>query len=153
MGYSVIAIYTRITIAVGIFMSDKSNNNEPNTVAVPPSDLLKIKLLDLRERVLEAIHQVHVYKSKGAGDEHAVIKLKPSIKTMFYSLNSALKRGDRKSYDDLKGKVDSDKLSDLLDSFEIMDDWLDRKRIIRVDNIADYDSTRAESENLHKGLS
>jgi len=126
-------------------------NNE-TTVGTPAADVQRILILQRRNDLIEAMEAYHkVASSSSAGyaiDTHIIHARAMSL---FYELQALLQRSLPREryvfllgllYGPRKGKIESLELS-----FFLMNDFLDSKRIIRIDTKKPYDSTRVFQED------
>jgi len=122
------------------------NFEEHQTVAVPPSDLLKIMVLQRRDDVLAALEAYNKLSARSSGvPPHA---LKARIRTLFIDLKAALKNDmDEERFLHLSNLVDSDDVDEMLDAFDLVNEWLYNKKVTRFDTRKSYDPSRAEKEN------
>lgn len=132
--------------------SDMSDVPEYGSVAVPPVDLLRVRLLEMRDDALRAVGQFHRYRSNGASTDTCLALLRPPMLVLYHAIRAAIARDKDKKFAPVPELLAAKDPDSVLAAWELMDDWLDTKRITRVDMIMDYDRTRAEHENKSRGL-
>lgn len=91
------------------------------------------------------------YKVLGLGVKTKTNVIRARLIALFLSIQASLKRTNSLEYEKLKKQVYSPNLDDLEMAYFTINEWMDTKKIIRVDNIKDIDLTRVELENEEKG--
>ena len=91
------------------------------------------------------------YKMLGIGAKIRTNIIRARIIALFLSIQASLKRTSSLNYEELKAQVYSSDLKELEKAYFTINEWMDTKKIIRVDNIKDIDLTRVELENEEKG--
>ena len=102
------------------------------TVATPAVDVKRILMLQDRQYLKEAIgaYKKSMYANI-ATDNHII---RSRLYELFLEVRAGIKRhikGD--DYDQLKDYVDSEEIGEVLQAFEIIDDWLDHIGLTKVD--------------------
>jgi len=130
-----------------------SNRVTSTTVGIPPLEILKIQLLNRRDKVLDAIEQQEVRMAKTKDKDNPAYETIAAIKSFFYAIEPYVKRWlEEEDYTELKSRLTSQQYTDYLSAFRLMNTLLDEKRIIRLDLEREYDTTNVEEENNVKGL-
>ena len=124
--------------------TNEIENNEKD-VAKSPSDIIILDILKIKKNILEIIKKNEVYNNQLNKD---VIS---EIKTLYYYIRSNIKRDDNTLFNKIENQLKEKELQGYITIFLEMDEWLDKKRIIRVDNIKHYDRTSMERENKQRG--
>jgi len=125
------------------------DNSYQKTISTPPSDIIKINLYRKLMFVCDAFEDYYRIRGFKARTYPNVISAR--LIALFLSTQSALKRTKSIDYPELKRKIYSNKIEELEETYFIINEWMDTKKIIRVDNIKDIDLTRVELENEEKG--
>lgn len=126
------------------------------TATQPPGDLLKIMILEKRNHVLQAIEQYNKFQYSNAYYPDNVIRAR--MISYFYIIRSSLKRHYEKKNPEWINEayqIISDKkkpISDLINIFYEIEDFLDLKKLTRFDTMNVWDSTSIEDENEEKSL-
>lgn len=124
---------------------------EYKTVASGPTELLKIIILERRKFLIDAIE--HYNRRKFDNRSASISNIRAEMISLFLEIQAALRRDYKdEEYKELYGMVNSKEPDVLLDAFFQINQWLDEKKLIRVDTKKQYDSTRVESENREKSL-
>lgn len=127
-------------------------NNDYSTLAKTPGDLVKFLYLERWKYVIDAIEE---YKKRGARNHHQPIDiLSARLFSLFQCVQPALYRTikDKKEYDQLEALVYSNEPAALIEAFEIINAWFDKKGLTRIDTIKLYDRSKIEISNMMKGL-
>lgn len=115
-----------------------------------PLDYLKFNILFKRDDALQAITNY---------DQFKLLKAQPStnillsrVRALFRTIKSSLKRNlSKEQFEELIVKADSSKVSDALELFDFMEDYLDKMKVTRVDLFEVYDRSNVEDENKRRG--
>lgn len=127
-------------------MYDEQNK----TISTPQSDIIKINLYRKLMFVCDAFEDY--YKYRGMSVKTSTTNIRARLIALFLSTQSALSRTmSTDDYNSLKDKVYSNTITELEDAYFTINVWMDTKKIIRIDNIKDFDTTRVELENDEKG--
>lgn len=132
--------------------------NADATVSASAIDILRILILQRRNDVIDSLEAFNRIGSHSTQPDTSVIKAR--LLSMFMEIQAMLKRKlteinkitGKTKYEDLREKVSSDNYDLLLESFIIMNEFLDENRLTRIDTKQVYDSTRVNSEDQEKGL-
>lgn len=125
--------------------------NENGTIATPPSELVKILILQRRNDVLDAIEGY--YKMKCAGAEAPKHVVQARIRSLFLEREASLRRQySTEDFKLLETKVFGNSIDESIKAFREIDEYLDRLQITKVDNRQRIDTTNVEAENVGKGL-
>jgi len=126
-------------------------NEKETSVGTPLTELLKIQIM---ERVSYAIDSIEdYYRLKFLDTQAPTHILKSRVLALFMNISSAIKRSPEKIiYSELKQNIFTGNTDTIINSFFEMNDWLDKKNIIRVDTKQTYDKTRVEIENSVNNL-
>ena len=122
-----------------------TDDNFEREVAKSPTDKIIIDILLIRKEVIDLIEKNKIYK--GGLDK----QLRNKITSFYYYIRSNLKRDNTALYNNIETKLKNQDTQEYIQIFLDIDEWLDTKRIIRVDNIKHYDRTSAEKENQQRG--
>jgi len=125
--------------------------NNDVTIGMPASDIVRVLILQRRNDVIEAIEAHNKLHSQGVSPGNAVVRAR--LTSLFLEIQAALKRHLKgNEYAELIKKIASTKDEDLLDAFLLMNEWVDKIRLTRIDTRNQYDTTRTETENEEKRL-
>lgn len=119
--------------------------NTERDVGKSPSEVIILNILRMKERVLEAIKKNETYN--GQLNKEVISE----IKNLYYYIRSNIKRDDATLFNNIEKQLKEKNIEGYIIIFLEMDEWLDKKRIIRVDNIKHYDRTSMERENKQRG--
>lgn len=123
-------------------------NNE-TTIGTPAADVQRILILQRRNDLIEAIEAYHKLMNTSSQVETNVIQARAM--SLFYEIQAILQRSlPRDRYIHLLNLLygqDKDKIENIELSFFIINDFLDSKRIIRIDTKKQYDSSRVIQED------
>jgi hypothetical protein len=126
-------------------MTTNDIENNERDVAKSPSEVIILDILRIKKDILEIIKKNEVYNNQLNKD---VIS---EIKTLYYYIRSNIKRDDNTLFNKIEQQLKEKELQGYINIFLEMDEWLDKKRIIRVDNIKHYDRSSMEKENKQRG--
>jgi hypothetical protein len=134
------------------------SKSDGDSVALPPLDLLKIQILNERNNIMSAL-QDYYYRMARTKQKPDTAMLRSRIITLFTDLEPSLKRwlyddkgkSDSK-YKALELKIYSDNAADNIEAFKELNYWLDKKKIIRMDVLNQYDRTNVEESNNANGF-
>lgn len=126
--------------------------NNDSTITTAPQDIVKIMILERRKYVIDAFE--HYYKQKGLSQTPNKAIVHSRLFALFLEFRPTLKRVmTLEDFGRLQSLILNNKdIETWGQAFEIIDHWLDDKRLIRVDTIKRYDSTNVEIENKERGL-
>lgn len=125
-------------------------NNEA-TISTPATEVIKIEILERRYNLIEAVEAYNKQIASGVQAETGIVKAR--LLSLFMEVHPALERGFKsKDREELLLLLDSDEFRDLMRGFFIINAWLDKVRLTRIDNKAQYDRTITEEENKATGL-
>lgn len=116
------------------------------TISTPPSDILKILILQRREYVIDCLQDYYVESARGGhGRTQSVVG---SVRSLFLQIQASLKRTlGSEDYDSLFRLVYSDDVDNLQTAFLLISEFLDRKNITKVDTRKNIDTDDVEEEN------
>jgi hypothetical protein len=126
-------------------MTTNDIENNERDVAKSPSEVIILDILRIKKDILNIIKKNEVYNNQLNKD---VIS---EIKTLYYYIRSNIKRDDNTLFNKIEQQLKEKELQGYINIFLEMDEWLDKKRIIRVDNIKHYDRSSMEKENKQRG--
>lgn len=124
------------------------NFEAEQTVAVPASEIVKILILQRRDNALNSI--IGYKRALASGSSGNISRVSEDVLALFLEIQSALKRkykGKEEEYEKLKSFSHSLKFSELYESFQLINDELDKWGLTRIDNRVNYDTRRAIEEN------
>jgi hypothetical protein len=121
------------------------------TIATPPTDLLKILILQRRDAALESLEGFYKMEIAGAGAPSHIAQAR--IRTLFLDLEPSIRRNfKREEFNIIQKQVFNGNIKEVIEAFRKMNDYLDKINITLVDTKIRIDSTNAEEENSAKGL-
>jgi hypothetical protein len=126
-------------------MTTNDIENNERDVAKSPSEVIILDILRIKKDILNIIKKNEVYNNQLNKD---VIS---EIKTLYYYIRSNIKRDDNTLFNKIEQQLKEKEVNGYINIFLEMDEWLDKKRIIRVDNIKHYDRSSMEKENKQRG--
>jgi hemerythrin-like domain-containing protein len=126
-------------------MTTNDIENNERDVAKSPSEVIILDILRIKKDILNIIKKNEVYNNQLNKD---VIS---EIKTLYYYIRSNIKRDDNTLFNKIEQQLKEKEVNGYINTFLEMDEWLDKKRIIRVDNIKHYDRSSMEKENKQRG--
>jgi hypothetical protein len=121
--------------------------NNDATIGTPRGDILSVLILQRRNDVIEAIE---AYKKIGyQGSDGAPLYLvRARLSSLYLEIRAALKNSmSEKDFKSLSVKVASDDIGEMGSAFELMDDWLYSKNIIKIDTRKAIDTDDIEAVN------
>jgi len=125
-------------------------NNE-TTISTPAGEIIKVAILERRSYFIDALEAYH--KQKLGGVEAHTNILKSRLLSLFLEVQPALERSKSKEHiASLIDRMKSKEYVDIYDAFLIINRWLDKTHLIKIDNTKVYDRRRAEKENENYGL-
>lgn len=126
-------------------MTITPEENNERDVAKSPSELITIDILTIRKEIIELIEKNKLYNG-GLNNQ-----IKNKIVSLHYYIRSGLKRDNKTKNEEIETNFKEKDIEKYIESFLTIDEWLDTKRIIRIDNIKHYDRSSAEKENRQRG--
>jgi len=127
------------------------DNKELETTSTPPSDILKIMILQRRDDALSAIESYYKYMYSGATPPSHIVRSR--VGSLFFDLEPCLRRSlSAGDYKHLSDYIFSDKAAIVILGFRELNAVLDQLKITRLDNNPRIDTTIVENENSIKGL-
>jgi hypothetical protein len=123
--------------------------NSSETVSTPPDDLLKILILQRREFVIDCFEKYYGLESRGAAGTGREFQIRAALRGLFFEISAAMRRDlDPKEFERIKLSLRTEQpVGALEEAFDGMNDWLDKKKITRVDNRVNVDPSDVEGEN------
>jgi hypothetical protein len=137
-------------------VSISNGRSDFENYATSPAGLLKIKILESRAYVIDCISN-HT-KAQASKANLGVIYIKTAINDLFLQIRSMLKSDYEKTKEEdnvylmITKKKESNNVRELIEVFELMDDYLLKKKITRIDYIDNYDRTLVTEEDERSGL-
>lgn len=122
--------------------------NAEATVSAAATDILRILILQRRNDVIDSIEQYRKIE-KHSDPDTGIIRAR--LFSLFLEIQAMIKR-KRKDYEDIKRGTLAIDFEPLVETFLIMNEFLDENRLIRIDTKEVYDSTRVSSEDKQKGI-
>ena len=134
------------------------NKSDGDSVALPPLDLLKIQILNERNAVMSALQDYYYIRARTKQEPNTAL-LRSRIITLYTDLEPSVNRWlyDEKKKSDsefkaLTSKIFSDIVDENIKGFQILNYWLDKKKVIRMDVLNQYDRTNVEESNNANGF-
>lgn len=127
-------------------------NNE-TTVTTPPSDIVKISILQRRYDLIEAYEDYKKRRFNGVNISLSVVRAR--LISMFLEIQAALKRRlELEDYTLIKNKCLGKEITEeeVLDTIFKINEELDSMRLIVPDTARVYNKFRVEEENKEKGF-
>lgn len=125
-------------------------NNEA-TVSTPATDVVKILILQRRNDFIEAVEAYNKQNAGGIESDPSIVKAR--LLSLYMEIQPALERSQKEDeLNNIQLLLDSNDYLDFLRCFFIINRWLDRTRLIRIDTKKSYDRTIAELENKNYNL-
>lgn len=126
-------------------------NNE-TTVAVPPSNIMKILVIQKREYLLDAWENYYKKEAQSTDADKDMAIIKSRLKNLFLCRRNEIERKVKKEIiSELLVLVDSNKINDLLKATELILEHLDNIGLSKIDTREIYDRTIIEKSNIHHG--
>lgn len=122
------------------------------TVGRSPTELLQYELIEIRRKARYHLHNYIDRKSKTEQEpnNHA---FHSAVVSFFIDLEPHLENWLKENeYGELLKDVMDEKHAANFRAYRCINHWLYVKKLIRLDNMQDYDSTSGESENNAKGI-
>lgn len=128
-----------------------SEDIKVQTQATPPTETLKIIILQRRNTCINAIQDY--FKRVHANSTPPAHLVKAPIEALFLEIEPALERTiTADAYKKYKEDVFKGDANTCINAFRSMNKWLDQRNITRVDTGRKIDTTNVEEENEEKGL-
>ena len=120
------------------------------TVTVPPTDLLRVLILQRRNDLFEALES---YQKVCEQSEPPLNIIQARMLTLFLEIQPVMKRKLSKAdYEALWVLVQGGTIEDMINATVIINDFLDSFGLLKIDFKNVYDKTRVELENQVKSL-
>jgi len=116
-----------------------------STVSTPPSDLLKILIIQRRNDVIDAIETYYKLQLRNADVPDNIIRAR--ILSLVLELGNAYKRWTDKEHTTTTQTILTGSLMEVLNIFHEVNIQLDNKKITRIDTRQDFDRKNIEKEN------
>lgn len=129
-------------------------NNEA-TVATPANDVIRILILQRRNDFIEAFEHYEKLRFLNPDNDDSSYKapVRARLRSLYRELQASLKRTiPTAEYHDLRTRLFSDNITEIESAFETINEWLDKKKLVRVDNKPDYDTSDVVTEDELEGL-
>ena len=124
---------------------------DPQTLATPPQDLLKILILQRRNDALDSIEGYHKVLSAGSSPPPNIVYAR--VRVLFLDLEAGLRRHLKpEHFKELEKAVFSNNIDHCINAFRDINHYLDKINITTVDTKIKIDTTDVEAENDSKGL-
>jgi hypothetical protein len=122
------------------------------TLTQPPSDILKLLILEYRYRFMEASHLYIMEKARGGRPQLYLMqgKMYCLVKSVLAAVRAQKKAGRLPEELRLLWKLQS--FDEMDAGFDKLDDWLYEKGLLKFDNRGGYDPTDTELENKMHGM-
>lgn len=124
-------------------------NNE-NTVTRSAIDIMRVLVLEKREDCLQALKGFNKQDYLQTDPPDSDFRARVSI--LYEELRSAIERTDSKLSKEIEKLVHYGDFAELLQGFRLLNKYLDKIKLTRLDINEDYDTTNIEEENERKGL-
>lgn len=130
-------------------MDNKSNEDVYTTL--PPTDILKINLLNRRDNVTSIIGDyMQKYYAGGSPPGHLVLG---AVYGLLVDIEAQLDRSvSTEEFETITKLVYSKDTDDSIKAFRKINAWFDKIKLTRFDTSKQYDTSRAENENRFKNL-
>lgn len=127
--------------------------NSEVTVGTPAANVQRILILEARQYIIDAIEAYYKVQTQTRSVTDVSVA-KARLIALFLQVRAAIERSNgtaehEEIYKLIMGCRDID---DILTGFRRLDDFLDKKRIIRVDLKREYDPKNVEAEAEEYGL-
>ena len=119
-----------------------------NTTSTPPTDLLKILIIQRRNDIIDAIESYNKLKFLHTDVPDNIIRAR--MLSLYYELGHALQRWLGKElgdFKDFKKTMAHGDIKEVIELFEKINEHLDIKKITRVDTRQSFDRKDTEEEN------
>ena len=125
--------------------------NVSQTTTTPPSDLLKIMILNRRDDALLSIESYYKYLFQDVIPPSHIVRSR--VISLFFDLEAYFYRVlDTDKYKKLQEKIFSNDVNIVIKAFRELNQKMDELNLIRFDTKTKIDITRVESENMEKSL-
>lgn len=131
---------------------ENEKKDHVGTKGIPPHQLLKLQILKYQENVYMALDEY--YSRLYFGSSARINQVKASVKVIFTMTKPYFKRWMVKDeeFNKLTLLTESDNPDDVIEAFDIINEYLDKKNITKIDTLQDYDTSIAEYDNIQKGF-
>jgi hypothetical protein len=130
--------------------------NSESTVATPANDVIRILILQRRNDFIEAIENYEKLRFVNPENDDTIYiaPVRARIRSLFRELQAAFKRTlTTEEYLLLQSYINrKSSITDIELGFEYINEWLDKKQLVRVDNRPSYDHTRVTEEDEIMGV-
>jgi len=137
------------------------NWNGDTTVATPPTDVLKISILERRSLVINSIESYYKLLVRSGGRREDFKHIISSINSVFLEVRSAMENDKEvpegttsditKKLYDLSLEPNEQNIIELDNIFLTIDRWMYKKKITKVDGVEVYNKFRIENTNRRNG--
>lgn len=126
-------------------------NNTQDTKTFSPVQMLQIMALNARQECLNRIFDYNRRKNKtGQANSYLV---RTSLQNLYLCLKSTMYNWLKKEeIEELELKINNKDVEENLEAFDIIDFWLYKKGLLKMDTGIDYDTTNPAIEDLIKGV-
>lgn len=138
--------------AVDYGMGGMPNTNSMLSISQPPEWILKILIIQSRDNVKTALERYYADQGKGINPD--ISKLKSRTIGLFFEIRNSFQEDYDKSknikenFEDFeRGLLDAKNFKTLYEANVKLNDFLYKKKLIKFDNRAVYNSGRPEEEN------
>lgn len=127
--------------------------NSETTVGTPAANVQRILILESRQYAIDSIEAYYKVQTQTRLATDISIA-KSRLIALFLQIRAALERsnGEKEHIEIYEKLLNIRSIEDVLGAFRVLDDFLDKKRIIRVDLKREYDPTNVEEEAGSFGL-
>jgi len=124
--------------------------NNDTTIGTPAIDVVRILVLQRRSDLFEAIERYNKLDYQGTTPDIAIVRAR--LVSLFLEIQASLKRRlKQQEYDQLKEKIYSPDIVDIMDGVYYLNEYLDNMRLTRLDNRPHVDKTKWEEVNKAYG--
>jgi len=131
---------------------EKSQTDWVRSLSVPPSDVLKITILERRYNLIDSIESYHRLNEQNIQAE--LYEVRSRLISLYLELQSALKKDlKEKDYGLLNDKVkDCKKIDEIVEVFIQLNDWLYEKHLTKFDTRLQIKPKSVEDMNKYDGF-
>jgi hypothetical protein len=127
-------------------------NNE-TTIGTPAPEVQKILILQRRNDLIDSLEAYEKIVRQNSSINTGTFIVASRAKALFYEIQAILKRSStEEEYERLLSMLSSEDFPYLEEAYYTMNQFLDEKRIIRIDTKRQYDTSRVDQEDKSNEL-